>query len=317
MELLQLKYFEKVATLENMTRAAKELHISQPALSNSIMRLEQELGVKFFDRTSRSIKLNKQGVYMLSKVKKILTMVDSITADSYSTVSGGTISIALDTHSSHLLDCIRDFRTINPQISFRLFTEIRVWESTAVSEFDFLLHTSKLKLPYAIQNIALGTQSYHAVLPKEHPLAECESIPIMDLKDESFCFVQVGSMTLEAAYGLCIESGFAPKIATLASNMYEKVACIQKNIGIGIVAVGNLDIVSSIHNLVTRPIREFSNLTDIKFSWKTQPPLSPSRSNTKGRIRNTRNIVNLFGKFILFMARPPCDPPSRRSDHTR
>ena len=107
MELLQLKYFEKVATLENMTRAAKELHISQPALSNSIMRLEQELGVKFFDRTSRSIKLNKQGVYMLSKVKKILTMVDSITADSYSTVSGGTISIALDTHSSHLLDCIR------------------------------------------------------------------------------------------------------------------------------------------------------------------------------------------------------------------
>ncbi len=88
MELLQLKYFEKVATLENMTRAAKELHISQPALSNSIMRLEQELGVKFFDRTSRSIKLNKQGVYMLSKVKKILTMVDSITADSYSTVSG-------------------------------------------------------------------------------------------------------------------------------------------------------------------------------------------------------------------------------------
>lgn len=47
MELLQLKYFEKVATLENMTRAAKELHISQPALSNSIMRLEQELGVKF------------------------------------------------------------------------------------------------------------------------------------------------------------------------------------------------------------------------------------------------------------------------------
>ena len=275
MELLQLKYFEKVATLENMTRAAKELHISQPALSNSIMRLEQELGVKFFDRTSRSIKLNKQGVYMLSKVKKILTMVDSITADSYSTVSGGTISIALDTHSSHLLDCIRDFRTINPQISFRLFTEIRVWKSTAVSEFDFLLHTSKLKLPYAIQNIALGTQSYHAVLPKEHPLAECESIPIMDLKDESFCFVQVGSMTLEAAYGLCIESGFAPNIATLASNMYEKVACIQKNIGIGIVAVGNLDIVSSIHNLVTRPIREFSNLTDIKLSWKTQPPLSP------------------------------------------
>ena len=46
-------------------------------------------------------------------------------------------------------------------------------------------------------------------------------------------------------------------------------------IGIGIVAVGNLDIVSSIHNLVTRPIREFSNLTDIKLSWKTQPPLSP------------------------------------------
>ena len=63
------------------------------------------------------------------------------------------------------------------------------------------------------------------------------------------------------SYAGAMNLGFAPKIATLASNMYEKVACIQKNIGIGIVAVGNLDIVSSIHNLVTRPIREFSNLT--------------------------------------------------------
>lgn len=275
MELLQLYYFERVAAHESLTTAAKELHISQPALSNSIIRLEQELGMKFFDRTGRSIKLNKQGAYMLSKVKKILSLVDSITTNSHSSMSEGVISLAFDTHNSEILDCIREFRESNPRISFRIYSEIRIWESTAVSEFDFLLHSSAIKLPYAMQSITLGSLSYYAVFPKTSPLADRDVLHITDLKDEAFCFVQAGPMTLEAAYGLCIESGFAPKVAAVSSNMYEKVACIHKGVGIGIVAVGNIDLITSFPNLAVCPVVEFSNLADIKLSWKTQPGLSP------------------------------------------
>ena len=61
MELLQFRYFLEAARYENLTRAADELHIAQPALSQSIMRLENELGVKLFDRRNHHVYLNDQG----------------------------------------------------------------------------------------------------------------------------------------------------------------------------------------------------------------------------------------------------------------
>ena len=61
MELLQFRYFMTAAKYENMTKAAEELHIAQPALSQSIKRLETELGVELFDRSRHRIALNEHG----------------------------------------------------------------------------------------------------------------------------------------------------------------------------------------------------------------------------------------------------------------
>lgn len=72
MDLLQLKYFQKVPRLEHMTKAAHELHIAQPALSMMIARLENDLGVPLFDRHGRQIRLNAYGKALLIKVEKAL-----------------------------------------------------------------------------------------------------------------------------------------------------------------------------------------------------------------------------------------------------
>ena len=71
MELLQLKYFLTVARLEHMTRAADELGIAQPPLSQTIARLEEELGVPLFDRLGRNIHLNHFGRAYVQRVKRI------------------------------------------------------------------------------------------------------------------------------------------------------------------------------------------------------------------------------------------------------
>ncbi len=71
MELLQLKYFQTVARLEHMTKAAEELHIAQPSLSKTIARLEKDLGVPLFDRQGRQITLNSFGKVFLKRVERI------------------------------------------------------------------------------------------------------------------------------------------------------------------------------------------------------------------------------------------------------
>ena len=72
MELLQFRYFLEAARYENLTRAADELHIAQPALSQSIMRLENELGVTLFEKVGRGVTLTKAGKMFLEYANRIL-----------------------------------------------------------------------------------------------------------------------------------------------------------------------------------------------------------------------------------------------------
>src|SRR5438309_3725141 len=76
MDLLQLKYFQTVARLEHMTQAARQLEIAQPSLSQTIARLEEELGVPLFDRQGRQIRLNQFGRTFLRRVERIFAELE-------------------------------------------------------------------------------------------------------------------------------------------------------------------------------------------------------------------------------------------------
>ena len=65
MELLQLYYFKHVAELEHVSKAAEQLHVAQPALSQAIRRLEQEFQTTFFDRVGKNVVLNEKGKILL------------------------------------------------------------------------------------------------------------------------------------------------------------------------------------------------------------------------------------------------------------
>src|SRR5271168_3944040 len=72
MELRYLKYFVTVAERQSFTRAAEQLHVAQPAISQQIKSLEEELGVSLLHRTKRSVKLTAAGNAFLSEAKEIL-----------------------------------------------------------------------------------------------------------------------------------------------------------------------------------------------------------------------------------------------------
>ena len=121
MELLQLKYFKTVARTEHITKAAQELHISQPALSVTIARLEEEVGVPLFDRIGRQIRLNAFGKTFLKQVDTALEALETgkRQVTDMAGLERGSVLVATTT-LNRVSELLAPFLALYPHINFRI-----------------------------------------------------------------------------------------------------------------------------------------------------------------------------------------------------
>ncbi|MFR1517279.1 MAG: LysR family transcriptional regulator [Clostridia bacterium] len=122
MELLQLKYFAAAAAQEHITKAAELLHIAQPALTQAIRRLEEELGVKLFDRSGRNIVLNETGKVFLKRITPILTELENLPDEIRESagIFSRTIHMNVVAASTLITKIIIDYKAMHPQVEFQL-----------------------------------------------------------------------------------------------------------------------------------------------------------------------------------------------------
>ena len=120
MELLQLQYFKTIAECQHITKAANKLMISQPSLSNTLSRIEAELGVQLFDRQGRNIVLNQYGKIVLEHAHNILRELDNIRTeiDAMQQRQEKVITIA-STDSMYLREWLPSFIRANPDLTIR------------------------------------------------------------------------------------------------------------------------------------------------------------------------------------------------------
>ncbi len=120
MELLQLQYFKTIAECQHITKAANKLMISQPSLSNTLSRIEAELGVQLFDRQGRNIVLNQYGKIVLEHAHNILRELDNIRTeiDAMQQRQEKVITIA-STDSMYLREWLPAFIRANPDLTIR------------------------------------------------------------------------------------------------------------------------------------------------------------------------------------------------------
>ncbi|MDR2443528.1 MAG: LysR family transcriptional regulator, partial [Deltaproteobacteria bacterium] len=126
MELRVLKYYLTVAREENITKAAKILHLTQPTLSRQIMELEEELGVKLFKRSKHRIVITEDGLLLKQRAEEIVMMCEKTKGEFLKTEVGLTGEITIGSGEmysfSYLADFLGEFKKIHPLIRYDIFS---------------------------------------------------------------------------------------------------------------------------------------------------------------------------------------------------
>lgn len=197
MELLQLQYFRTAARLEHMTKAAEQLHIAQPALSRTISRLEEDLGVPLFDRVNRQIRLNAFGKAFLAKVEAALSTLEEGRQEvmDMAGLERGVVSIATST-LDRLSPALAAFREQYPEVSFRI-NQIAPAETHTIGE---LLEQGGADLGFGpmysyrqgIQELPVLQTEVFLAVPRGHRFAHQDSVTLEKIADEPFIEYKLG-----------------------------------------------------------------------------------------------------------------------------
>lgn len=122
MELMQIRYFLEVANTKHMTNSAKNLHITQPALTQAIRRLENDLGVPLFTAKGRNIVLTEYGKYLQKKLEPLMAQFDDIPEQLKMMVAleSETIHMNVLAASGLVMEAIIEYKKEHEDINFQL-----------------------------------------------------------------------------------------------------------------------------------------------------------------------------------------------------
>ena len=187
MELRVLNYFLAIAREENFTKAAEQLHLTQPTLSRQIAQLEEELGVKLFVRSNHNIILTEDGMILKRRARELLELADKTKRDFLHKGENleGTIAIGSGEFLSTrlLTDCIVAFRKKHPLVRYELYSGNagNIRDSIERGLLDMGLMTEPIDIrKYEFVSLPVK-EEWGALVREDLPLAEKECITPQDL----------------------------------------------------------------------------------------------------------------------------------------
>ncbi|WP_144552314.1 LysR family transcriptional regulator [Peribacillus simplex] len=217
MDWHQINYFQKVASVQHITRAAEQLSISQPALSRSISKLEDELGVQLFDRKGRNIYLNRYGKMFLNRVEQSIKQIEIGKQEIWDEIhpDHGTISLSfLPSLGIHVVpDIISSFQKMHPNIKFQLTqaSNRQIIEQLKSRKVDLAL-TSLLHEDKEVNCQPLLTEELFLAVSFDHHLASWNALDLNMVKDEPFISFKNDNVLQTIINDLCKKAGFSPDV---------------------------------------------------------------------------------------------------------
>jgi DNA-binding transcriptional LysR family regulator len=264
MELRQLKYFVAVAEELQFLSASRKLLVSQPALSQQIKLLEDELGVDLFIKIKRQIyrkvELTEAGKVFLKDAQKILQLCNKAkervkdTMDSKKSLKLGTYRMLT---GQLILDTMALFARIFPEIDLTIVelpTILSVQEALLDETIDFGI--SVLPINYkGLDYLSLKKSQLSVILSINHPFADAEKLTLAALHQERWIEIDATVHPIfEAVEKLCIKAGFnrRPHIVQEVSSL--EIMAQLVGMGKGIALVPSFFDTSAVVNIVNKPL---------------------------------------------------------------
>ncbi len=240
MEWQHIEYFQVVARIQHITRAAAALSISQPALSRSIARLEEELGVPLFERQGRTIRLNHYGQLFLKRTDRILKEfqdgkqeIQDLLNPDYGEVSFGF----MPTLGTYLIPTlVGAFHADYPHVHFQLKESGNdlLIKQLKSGEIDFCL-VSAIETDKQINWTPLWSEELFVIVPSNHRLAGSKVVTLKEIAKESFILLKRGSGLRSITTQLFHEAGLSPNITFEGEEVHTIAAFVAAGLGVTII----------------------------------------------------------------------------------
>ena len=240
MELRQLRYCVAVADHLHFTRAAAALHVAQPALSQQIRRLEGELGLDLFARTSRSVALTQAGEAVVGRARRILAEADAIEQDVEAlrgVLRGRVVIGAMQSLGPFdLPGLLADFHGRHPGVDvvLRENTTQRMLAMIGADALDLALAGIDGPLPAGVDTQPLYSEDLVLVVAPDHPLAGRRRIRPEALPPGPFVFFREGSGLRSATQRVLDAAGIEPQVRFETSELSRVRALAARGLGVAL-----------------------------------------------------------------------------------
>ncbi|MBJ7312051.1 LysR family transcriptional regulator [Rugamonas sp. CCM 8940] len=245
-DLKQLRYFLAVAEEKSFSRAAERLHISQPPLSQQIMKLENELGVRLFARTTRTFELTVAGRALMNEAAELLgkmrMTIDTIRQIDRGEVGRLRVGIVGSAMWGPIPSLLEEFQSKFPRVTWTLHEfgptvqyealrakqiDVGFWREPKLDEDDLKHDNLRQELCFR-ENVCVAINEHH-------PLAKQDAIELMDIAAEPMLTLALDKSAFPRyLIQCCVKAGFQPTIFQEASEPQTLLAMVGAGLGVAL-----------------------------------------------------------------------------------
>ncbi len=281
----QLKVFESAARHLSYTRAAEELHLSQPGVSMQIKQLEEAVGLPLFEQIGKKMHLTGAGREIYAYSQSIGHLLDEaeVVLEELKGVSSGRLAISVATTASH-------FATRLLAAFSRRYEGITI--SLDITNRESLKHQLENNQPDLVimgqppEGVETESETFMEnplvmIAPANHPLAKETNIPLMHFEDEHFVVRESGSGTRSAIQRFFDEHGVSFHTGIEMSSNEAIKQAVEAGLGLGIVSIHTLELELETGRLVVLDVEDFPIMRHWHIVQRSGKRLSPAAQTFK------------------------------------